>query len=67
MFVEENLLFYTVFFQEFLSRVFRMDLTTPFNACMLYRMAKVSLLIVFRRKLVKCLSYLNVFIFFYLC
>lgn len=40
-FVEDNLLFYTVLYQEFTQRVFRMDLTTQFNACMLYRANKV--------------------------
>ncbi|XP_021346296.1 sphingomyelin phosphodiesterase 4-like isoform X2 [Mizuhopecten yessoensis] len=40
-FVEDNLLFYTVLFQEFLCRVFRMDLTAPINGLMLYRVAKV--------------------------
>ncbi|XP_033748728.1 sphingomyelin phosphodiesterase 4-like isoform X2 [Pecten maximus] len=40
-FVEDNLLFYTVLFQEFLCRVFRMDLTAPINGVMLYRVAKV--------------------------
>ena len=40
-FVEGNLLFYTVLFQEFIVRLFRMDLTTLFNACMLFRAAKV--------------------------
>ncbi|XP_069135222.1 sphingomyelin phosphodiesterase 4-like isoform X1 [Argopecten irradians] len=40
-FVEDNLLFYTVLFQEFLCRVFRMDLTSPINGLMLYRVAKV--------------------------
>ncbi|KAK3083762.1 hypothetical protein FSP39_002782 [Pinctada imbricata] len=40
-FVEGNLLFYTVLYQEFIVRLFRMDLTTLFNACMLFRVAKV--------------------------
>ncbi|XP_048752560.2 sphingomyelin phosphodiesterase 4-like isoform X2 [Ostrea edulis] len=40
-FVEDNLLFYTVLHQEFTQRVFRMDLTTQFNACMLFRANKV--------------------------
>ena len=41
--MEDNLLFYTVLYQEFTQRVFRMDLTTQFNACMLYRANKVHL------------------------
>ena len=41
--MEDNLLFYTVLYQEFTQRVFRMDLTTQFNACMLYRANKVDL------------------------
>ncbi|XP_025090593.1 sphingomyelin phosphodiesterase 4-like isoform X2 [Pomacea canaliculata] len=40
-FIEDNLLFYTVLFQEFLPRVYRMDLTSPQSAYMLFRVTKV--------------------------
>nr|KAG5713214.1 hypothetical protein BaRGS_007741 [Batillaria attramentaria] len=36
-FIEDNLLFYTVLFQEFVPRVYRMDLTSPQSAYMLFR------------------------------
>lgn len=42
-FIEDNLLFYTVLFQEFLPRVYRMDLTSPQSAYMLFRVTKVLL------------------------
>ena len=40
-FVADNLLFYTILFQEFLPRVFRMDLCAAKNAYMLFRVSKV--------------------------
>ncbi|XP_046543533.1 sphingomyelin phosphodiesterase 4-like isoform X2 [Haliotis rubra] len=40
-FIEDNLLFYTVMFQHFLPRVFRLDLSSPQCAYMLYRVTKV--------------------------
>ena len=40
-FIGDNLLFYTVLLQEFLPRVFRMDLSAPKNAYMLFRVSKV--------------------------
>ncbi|CAH1801351.1 unnamed protein product [Owenia fusiformis] len=40
-FIVENLLFFTTLYQEFISRAFRMDLTSPRNAYMLFRVAKV--------------------------
>lgn len=40
-FIEDNLLFYTVLFREFIVRVFRMDLASLKNAGMLFRVAKV--------------------------
>eukprot|EP00057_Strongylocentrotus_purpuratus_P031282 XP_784153.4 PREDICTED: sphingomyelin phosphodiesterase 4 isoform X1 [Strongylocentrotus purpuratus] len=40
-FVQENLPFYTVLFQELLPRIFHQDLSIPNNALMVYRMAKV--------------------------
>ncbi|XP_033627089.1 sphingomyelin phosphodiesterase 4-like isoform X1 [Asterias rubens] len=40
-FISSNLMFYTVLFQEFLPRAFRQDLTSPKNAIVLFRVAKV--------------------------
>ncbi|KAI8485147.1 sphingomyelin phosphodiesterase 4, neutral membrane (neutral sphingomyelinase-3) [Branchiostoma belcheri] len=40
-FVADNLLFYTSLFHIFLTRVFRLDLSSPRNAYMLFRVAKV--------------------------
>ena len=40
-FITDNLLFYTVLFQEFLPRVFRMDLSSAKNAYMMFRVTKV--------------------------
>ncbi|XP_066268360.1 sphingomyelin phosphodiesterase 4-like [Branchiostoma lanceolatum] len=40
-FVADNLLFYTSLFHVFLTRVFRLDLSSPRNAYMLFRVAKV--------------------------
>ncbi|XP_074641623.1 sphingomyelin phosphodiesterase 4-like [Tubulanus polymorphus] len=40
-FIFDNLLFYTGLFQEFLPRLFRLDLSSPKNAYMLYRVTKV--------------------------
>lgn len=40
-FVGDHLLFFTVLFQEFLPRVFRMDLCATKNAFMLFRVSKV--------------------------
>ncbi|KAK6191734.1 hypothetical protein SNE40_003341 [Patella caerulea] len=40
-FIEDNLLFYSVLFQEFLPRVYRIDLTSYSNTLMLYRVTKV--------------------------
>ncbi|XP_048241168.1 sphingomyelin phosphodiesterase 4-like isoform X1 [Haliotis rufescens] len=40
-FIEDNLLFYTVMFKHFLPRVFRLDLSSPQCAYMLYRVTKV--------------------------
>ncbi|KAJ8311969.1 hypothetical protein KUTeg_009342 [Tegillarca granosa] len=44
-FIEDNLLFYTVLFREFIVRVFRMDLASLKNAGMLFRVAKVCIII----------------------
>ena len=40
-FLDENLLHFVVPFQDFLKRLFRMDLSSPKNAQMLYRVCKV--------------------------
>ncbi|RUS72682.1 hypothetical protein EGW08_019563, partial [Elysia chlorotica] len=40
-FVEDNLLFYTVLTSEFIPRVFRMDLTSPHSAYMVYRVSRI--------------------------
>ncbi|XP_070204536.1 sphingomyelin phosphodiesterase 4-like isoform X2 [Littorina saxatilis] len=40
-FIEDNLLFYTVLFQELLPRLHRMDFSSPQSAYMLYRLTKV--------------------------
>ncbi|ESO95394.1 hypothetical protein LOTGIDRAFT_232075 [Lottia gigantea] len=40
-FIEDNLLFYTVLFQDFLPRVYRLDLTCLNNSYMIYRVTKV--------------------------
>jgi len=42
-FIADNLLSYTVIFQEILPRFGRLDLSTPKNASMLFRVAKVSM------------------------
>lgn len=41
-FIEDNLLFYTVLFQELLPRLHRMDFTSPQSAYMLFRVTKVT-------------------------
>lgn len=41
LFIEDNLLFYSVLLQEFLDRVKRIDLMNVANSLMLYRVAKV--------------------------
>lgn len=40
-FVVDNLLFYTAIFHQTLPRLFRMDMTSPHNAYMLFRITKV--------------------------
>ncbi|GFS16203.1 sphingomyelin phosphodiesterase 4 [Elysia marginata] len=40
-FVEDNLLFYTVLTSEFIPRVFRMDLTSPYSTYMVYRVSRI--------------------------
>ncbi|KAK3745202.1 hypothetical protein RRG08_012386 [Elysia crispata] len=40
-FVEDNLLFYTVLTSQFIPRVFRMDLTSPYSAYMVYRVSRI--------------------------
>lgn len=51
-FVMDNLLFYTNLFQMSLYRALRMDLSSPKNAYMLFRISKVR--IKYGRKLLKC-------------
>ncbi|CAG5122623.1 unnamed protein product, partial [Candidula unifasciata] len=40
-FVEDNLLFYTVLLREFIPRIYRMDLTSPYSAYMVYRVSRI--------------------------
>ena len=40
-FIGDNLLHFVVPFPDFLKRLFRMDLSSPINAVMLYRVCKV--------------------------
>ncbi|BFZ18558.1 hypothetical protein BsWGS_21597 [Bradybaena similaris] len=40
-FVEDNLLFYTVLLREFVPRIYRMDLTSPYSAYMVYRVSRI--------------------------
>ncbi|XP_055861678.1 sphingomyelin phosphodiesterase 4-like isoform X2 [Biomphalaria glabrata] len=40
-FVEDNLLFYTVLTAEFIPRIYRMDLTSPYSAYMVFRVSKI--------------------------
>ncbi|XP_059146024.1 sphingomyelin phosphodiesterase 4-like [Physella acuta] len=40
-FVEENLLFYTALLSDFIPRVFRMDLSSPYSAYMVYRVSRI--------------------------
>lgn len=44
-FIAENLLFYTLFLQKVILRFLRVELTSPKNALMLYRISKVTELI----------------------
>ncbi|GFO47904.1 sphingomyelin phosphodiesterase 4, partial [Plakobranchus ocellatus] len=41
-FVEDNLLFFTVLTSEFIPRIYRMDLTSPYSAYMVYRVSRVG-------------------------
>ncbi|CAL1546293.1 unnamed protein product [Lymnaea stagnalis] len=41
-FVEDNLLFYTVLTSEFIPRIYRMDMTSPYSAYMVYRVSRVT-------------------------
>ena len=43
MFIVENLLFYSKLFQDLLPRLFRLDLSSPKNAYMLFRVCKVNI------------------------
>ncbi|GFN85556.1 sphingomyelin phosphodiesterase 4 [Plakobranchus ocellatus] len=40
-FVEDNLLFFTVLTSEFIPRIYRMDLTSPYSAYMVYRVSRI--------------------------
>ncbi|KAH9525824.1 sphingomyelin phosphodiesterase 4, neutral membrane (neutral sphingomyelinase-3) [Bulinus truncatus] len=40
-FVVDNLLFYTVLTAEFIPRIYRMDLTSPYSAYMVFRVSKI--------------------------